>query len=83
MHSEEEKEYERFFLKREAKSMRGKHKELSHVRPIQREDVAIILREYRLTLNVMGQESQGMNKLTHQKGLSIFLYSSKQRTTKE
>ena len=43
-----------FSLKREAKSMRGKHKELSHVRLIKRENVAIIQREYCLTLNVMG-----------------------------
>ena len=45
--------------------MRGKHKELSHVRLIKRENVAIIQREYCLTLNVMGRESRGMNKLTH------------------
>ena len=56
------------FLKRIAKSMRGNHKKSSHVQPMQRDYVAIIWQESRLTLNVTGRESQGTKRrLTHQK----------------
>ena len=44
--------------------MRGKHKENTHVRPIQEGNMAITWREYRLPINVMKQESRGTNKLT-------------------
>ena len=54
--------------------MRGKHEESLHMQPMQRENVAITCREYRLTLNVMRRESRGTNKLTLQKRLD-FPYS--------
>ena len=41
VYDEEEGEYEEFFLQKEAKSMHKKHKENTHMRPIQEGNVAI------------------------------------------
>ena len=74
---EEEGEYEEFLLKKGSKINAWETQGNTHVRPIEEGNVEITRWEYRLTINVRRLKSRGTNKLTRQKRLSIFLFSSK------